>query len=82
MTMDTNAGFSKRTTAHAASKLWVPSPVQRVDRRMLDRMGDEVARSTKLVRYVPASSFSTHIHKGGEERLLIEDVFQDEHGDF
>ena len=25
---------------------------------------------------------STHIHKGGEEKLVIEVVFQDEHGDF
>ena len=49
---------------------------------MLDTMGDEFARATKLVRYAPGSSFSTYIHKGGEECLVIEGVFQDEHGDF
>ena len=49
---------------------------------MLDRMGDEVARATILVRYASGSSFSTQIHKGGEEYLVIGGMFQDEHGDF
>lgn len=49
---------------------------------MLDRIGDEVARATSLVRYAPASHFSRHVHGGGEEFLVLEGVFQDEHGDF
>lgn len=53
-----------------------------VDRRMLDRLGDEVARATSIVRYAPDSTFSTHVHTGGEEFLVLEGVFQDEHGDF
>jgi hypothetical protein len=28
-----------------------PSPSKGVDRRMLDRIGDEVARATSIVRY-------------------------------
>jgi hypothetical protein len=53
-----------------------------VDRRMLDRVGDEVARATSLVRYAPGSHFSAHVHTGGEEFLVLDGVFQDEHGDF
>lgn len=53
-----------------------------VDRRILDRMGDEVARATSVVRYAPGSHFSPHVHTGGEEFLVLEGVFQDEHGDF
>lgn len=53
-----------------------------VDRRMLDRIGDEVARATSIVRYAPGSHFSAHTHTGGEEFLVLEGVFQDEHGDF
>lgn len=53
-----------------------------VDRRMLDRIGDEVARATTIVRYAPGSHFSPHTHTGGEEFLVLEGVFQDEHGDF
>jgi anti-sigma factor ChrR (cupin superfamily) len=49
---------------------------------MLDRIGDEVARATSIVRYAPGSRFSPHIHTGGEEFIVIDGVFQDEHGDF
>ena len=51
--MDINADFSKSATAHAASTLWVPSLVQEVERRIMDRMGDEVAIATTIVRYAP-----------------------------
>src|SRR5215469_13150683 len=49
---------------------------------MLDRTGDEVARATSIVRYAPASRFAAHTHDGGEEFLVLEGVFQDEHGDY
>jgi anti-sigma factor ChrR (cupin superfamily) len=49
---------------------------------MLDRIGDEVARATSIVRYAPYSRFSPHTHAGGEEFLVLEGVFQDEHGDY
>ncbi len=53
-----------------------------VDRRMLDRIGDEVARATTIVRYAPKSSFSAHTHCGGEEFIVLEGTFQDEHIDY
>ena len=80
--MDINADFSVRTVVHAAQIPWVPSPMAGVERRMLDRMGDEVARATTIVRFAPGSAFSPHVHTGGEEYLVLEGVFQDEHGDF
>lgn len=82
MTMALNADFSRRASVHAASIPWVPSPVPGVERRMLDRIGDEVARATSIVRYAPGSAFSPHTHGGGEEFLVLEGVFHDEHGDF
>ncbi len=51
-----------------------------VERMMLDRIGDEVARATSLVRYAPNSEFSPHVHGGGEEFLVLEGEFGDEHG--
>ena len=53
-----------------------------VDRRMLDRIGGETTRATTIVRYAPQSSFSQHVHDGGEEFIVLEGVFQDEHGDY
>src|ERR1700760_3435219 len=80
--MDLNADFTARAVVHGAALPWVSSPIAGVERRMLDRIGDEVARATTIVRYAPESRFSPHIHGGGEEFLVLDGVFQDEHGDF
>jgi hypothetical protein len=80
--MELNADFSRRAAVHAARLSWLSSPIAGVERRMLDRIGDEVARATSIVRYAPDSSFSPHTHGGGEEFLVLDGVFQDEHGDY
>ncbi len=80
--MNLRADFSKRELVHAPEIAWLASPMPGVDRRMLDRIGDEVARATTIVRYAPNSQFSAHTHTGGEEFIVLEGVFQDEHGDF
>lgn len=80
--MDINAYFSKRIVIHGATMPWVDSPVAGVQRRMLDRIGEEVARATTIVRYATGSQFTAHTHGGGEEFIVLEGVFQDEHGDY
>ena len=80
--MELNADFSARAIVDAESLEWQASPMKGVDRRMLDRIGDEVARATSIVRYAPGSAFSAHTHTGGEEFIVLEGVFQDEHGAF
>ena len=77
-----NADFEKRVLLHADEIDWLDSPMPGVSRRPLDRIGDEVARATSIVRYDPGSHFSPHVHTGGEEFIVLEGVFQDEHGDF
>ena len=80
--MELNADFSQRVVIHSQDVPWTPSPMAGVHRRMLDRIGDEVARATSIVRYAPGSHFSAHVHTGGEEFIVLEGVFQDEHGDY
>lgn len=80
--MQLNADFTHRAVVHAGMLDWVASPMAGVHRRMLDRIGDEVARATSIVRYAPGSHFSPHVHDGGEEFLVLDGVFQDEHGDY
>lgn len=80
--MQLNADFTQRAVVHAATFDWTPSPIAGVERRMLDRIGGEVARATSIVRYAPHSHFSRHTHAGGEEFFVLEGVFQDEHGDY
>ncbi|MGI9284314.1 MAG: cupin domain-containing protein [Pseudomonadales bacterium] len=79
---EVNADFSKRVVVHGAELEWQDSPMAGVSRRMLDRIGDEVARATTIVRYDTNSHFSPHVHTGGEEFVVLQGVFQDEHGDF
>lgn len=80
--MELNADFSQRVVIHADRLDWKASPMPGVDRRMLDRIGGEVARATSIVRYAPGSQFSAHTHTGGEEFIVLDGVFQDEHGDY
>ena len=82
MCMELNAGFSQRAAVHAARVAWAPSPILGVERRMLDRIGEEVARATSIVRYASGSRFAPHTHGGGEEFLVLEGVFEDEHGGY
>jgi len=80
--MRINDDLSKPVIVHAAKLDWVASPSAGVDRRMLFRIGGEVARATSIVRYAPGSAFPRHTHGGGEEIVVLEGIFQDEHGDY
>jgi anti-sigma factor ChrR (cupin superfamily) len=82
MNMRIAADFNQREIVHSASLPWVNSPMAGVARKSLDRVGVEVARATTVVRYAPGSQFSPHVHSGGEEFVVLEGVFQDEHGDY
>ncbi|WP_298871794.1 cupin domain-containing protein [uncultured Bradyrhizobium sp.] len=77
-----NADFTQRVVIATETMPWIPSPQAGVERRMLDRIGGEVARATSLVRYAAASSFPAHEHTLGEEFLVLNGVFSDEHGDY
>lgn len=80
--MRLNADFSQFAAVTPDEYHWVASPSPGVERMMLDRIGDEVARATSLVRYAPNSRFDRHLHGGGEEILVLEGVFADEHGTY
>lgn len=80
--MRLNDDFTKPAIVHAARQEWVASPSPGVERKMLFRVGDEKAYATSLVRYTPGSRFAPHLHTGGEEFLVLDGVFQDEHGDY
>ncbi|MCM2563579.1 cupin domain-containing protein [Lutimaribacter sp. EGI FJ00015] len=80
--MQLNANFKQRALVRFDQGDWVASPMPGVRRRMLDRIGDEVARATSIVRFDPGSAFSPHTHDGGEEYLVLDGTFQDEDGDF
>lgn len=56
--MRINDDLTKPVIVHAARLDWVQSPAAGVERRMLYRVGGEVARATSIVRYAPGSGLS------------------------
>ena len=80
--MKLNADLSQQAIVYSDQLPWTNSPSPGVQRRMLERDGDEVARATTIVCFAPNSYFPEHIHGGGEEFLVLDGVFSDEHGDY
>lgn len=80
--MRINADFKKTVIVKPEDTSWTPSPAKGVERVMLDRIGDEVARATTIVRFAEDKYFPEHQHDGGEEFFVLEGVFSDQYGDF
>ncbi len=69
--MEIHSDLSQRAVLDTNALAWTPSPMAGVERRLLDRCGEEVARATSIVRYAPGSRFAPHGHGGGEEILVL-----------
>lgn len=77
-----NANHAERVVLLSHLLPWVGSPEPGVDRRLLERDGDEQARATSIVRYAPGARFHRHTHPLGEEFLVLDGTFRDEHGTY
>lgn len=82
MTSGINADRGRRALVHGAQLAWVASPEAGVARRMLERIGGEVALASTIVRYAPGSRFHEHVHEFGEEFIVLEGTFSDGDGDY
>lgn len=80
--MNVNNDFTKRVVMHGDSIEWEASPMKGVDRRRLDRVDADQDRVTTIVRYAPESKFSSHVHSGGEEFIVLDGVFEDDYGNW
>ena len=73
----------RRVRVDTTAMAWQPSPSRTVFRKRVHQVGGaESGQVTSIVRYEPGSSFHAHEHPDGEEILVLEGVFSDEHGDF
>jgi len=77
-----NMQFDETVVINTNEQEWQASPMPGVWRKPLAREAAEHGHTTSIVRYDPGSSFSTHIHPMGEEILVLEGVFSDNHGDY
>jgi len=75
--------LAQRVAVDTERMEWAASPSPSVWRKRLHRVGPaEAGQVTSVVRYEPGSSFPAHDHPEGEEILVLEGVFSDEHGDW
>lgn len=83
MSEQINADLSVRAVANTAAMDWSSSPSGTVWRKRVHLVGPpESGQVTSLVRYEPSASFPAHDHPDGEEILVLEGVFSDEHGNW
>jgi anti-sigma factor ChrR (cupin superfamily) len=76
------ADFRERVVVLGETEAWTPSPTAGVERKMLDRVGEEIARATSVVRFAPNTVFPEHVHGGGEEFFVLEGLFSDDDGQY
>ena len=78
-----NGDLSTRAVADTTAMDWSPSPSASVWRKRVHLVGPpESGQVTSVVRYEPRSKFPAHDHPEGEEILVLDGVFSDEHGDW
>jgi len=78
-----NGDLSVRVVADTTQMEWVPSPSGAVWRKRVHLVGPpEAGQVTSIVRYEPHSTFPAHDHPDGEEILVLDGVFCDEHGNW
>ena len=78
-----NGDLAVRVAVDTAAMPWTPSPSGTVWRKRVHLVGPaEAGQVTSVVRYDPGSTFHSHAHPDGEEILVLDGVFSDEHGDW
>jgi len=78
-----NGDMARRATMGTRNMEWTKSPSRSVWRKRLHMVGGaESGQVTSVVRYEAGSSFPAHDHPEGEEILVLEGTFSDEHGDW
>jgi hypothetical protein len=78
-----NGDLSVRVAVDTESMPWTASPSRTVWRKRVHLVGPpESGQVTSIVRYEPGSTFHGHEHPDGEEIVVLDGVFSDEHGDW
>jgi anti-sigma factor ChrR (cupin superfamily) len=83
MSQTIHGDLSVRVVVDPKTLPWTASPSGTVWRKRLHLVGPtESGQVTSIVRYQENSQFPSHDHPEGEEILVLDGVFSDEHGDW
>jgi anti-sigma factor ChrR (cupin superfamily) len=79
----TNGDLTARALMDTRNMPWSASPSDTVWRKRVHLVGPaESGQVTSVVRCDPGATFPEQAHPGGEEILILDGVFSDEHGDW
>lgn len=74
--------FARREVVLPGGEAWRPFPAALAELYSLDRIGNELARETSIIRSVGGARFTADARGGGEEYLVLAGSFHDEAGDY
>lgn len=77
-----NNDFTELAVVKNNEYQWHSSPQVGIERVYLDRIGEEVARATSLVRFAADSIQPRHTHDGGEEIFVLSGTFSEGDKDY
>lgn len=80
--LELNSNKAKVALVTTSSVAYQETYSKGVYRKMIERLGGEVARCTTVVKYDPDRAFPRHTHSGGEEFIVLDGVWRDEYGTF
>lgn len=76
--IELNSDKSQSCLVNTDSVDWIETAAGGVRRKMIERIGGEVARATTVVNFQPNASFPAHVHRGGEEFLVLQGDWYDD----
>lgn len=76
--IELNADKCKSCLVNTDAVEWLETGAPGVARKLIERVGGEVARATSIVRFGPDRAFPAHTHGGGEEFLVLQGAWNDE----
>jgi anti-sigma factor ChrR (cupin superfamily) len=79
--MELRADFTRREVVRPGGETWRPSPMANAEYYALDRIGNEAARETSLVRCAAGARFNAD-DRCGEEFLVLAGSLHDDAGDY
>ncbi len=79
--MQLRTDFARREVVLGGGEVGRPSAIAGAERHILDRIGEEAARETSIVRYAAGARFSAHA-RGGGEFLVLAGSFHDDARDY
>mmetsp|Transcript_22582 Transcript_22582/g.49941 ORF Transcript_22582/g.49941 Transcript_22582/m.49941 type:complete len:300 (-) Transcript_22582:87-986(-) len=70
--IELNADKTQSCLVNSDETQWIETAAGGVKRKMLERLGGEVARATTVVQFEANASFPEHSHVGGEEFIVLD----------